>query len=55
MPIAQERALMRVAARKWRDHTLRKKKGDTKKKAIDRFVYGIMRHDGWTPGAERKR
>lgn len=46
---------MKVAERKWRNHTLRKKKGDTKKKAIDRFVYGIMRKDGWTPSTQRKR
>lgn len=50
MPVAQERALRKVAKKYARSGKLRKKKGQTTKQAINALIYGTMRRRGWEPG-----
>lgn len=46
MPKAMEEALRKTAVRKAKKGELRKKKGESSKKAIARYMYGTMQKRG---------
>lgn len=53
MPKELERELFKRARKYAKSGKLRRKKGETKKEAIDAYVYGTMRKTGWKPSREK--
>lgn len=54
MPTALEEKLKKQARKKAREHSLRRKKGETMKQAEDRYTYGTLRKTGWKPSTQKK-
>lgn len=53
MPAAQEKKLHEIAMKMAMSGKLKRKKGETKMEAVDAFVYGTMRRQGWKPKREQ--
>jgi len=54
MPLAQEEKLKSIASKYASQGKLKRKKGDSIEEAKNRFVYGILRKEGWKPSREKK-